>query len=106
MPKAARAGTRNGDGSVAAALEGSPWYVKAVIYLLAWFGFPVAVSVVLLMVVIGYIPSPLTTLDKNMTLHVKDMERVLQMTEVNQRVMRQICRNTSRDAVERVECDR
>lgn len=87
-------------------LDNAPWYVKLVVYLLVWFGFPVAVSGFLLMVVIGYIPSPLTKLDKDMATHVEDMRAMVRLVESNQRVQRQICRNTSTNAAERVECDR
>jgi hypothetical protein len=87
-------------------LQGAPWYVKLVVYMLLWFGFPVAVSAFLLMVVIGYIPSPLTKLDKEMATHVEDMRLAIKLVEGSQRVQRQICRNTSTNAVERVECDR
>ena len=103
MPKKVAQDT--GPGGVPA-LADAPWYVKFVIYILMWFGFPVAISVILLFVFIGYIPSPLTTLDKRMEGHVKDMERALILIEANQRVQRQICRNTSSNAAERVECDR
>jgi len=96
---------QEGPGGMPALAE-APWYVKLVIWLLVWFGFPVAISVVLLFVVIGYIPSPLTTLDKSMSLHIVDMQKALALVESNQRIQRQICRNTSTNAVERSECDR
>lgn len=87
------------------ALADAPWYVKLVIWLLVWFGFPVAVSMFLLMIVVGYIPSPITTLDKNMTAHLADMQKVMTVIESTQRVQRQICRNTSTNLAERVVCD-
>lgn len=99
----------NGNGGVGtpmSMLDSAPWYVKLVVYLLVWFGFPVAMSVFLLMALIGYIPSPLTKLDKEMTTHVEDLRAVIRLVESNARVQRQICRNTSTNAAERVECDR
>lgn len=87
-------------------LDGSPWYVKLVVYGLMWFGFPVIVTGFLLMVFTGFIPSPLTKLDKDMDGHMRDVRDLLKLAEVNQRVQRQICRNTSTNSVERTECDR
>lgn len=97
---------QNGTVGMPAFLDTAPWYVKLVVWLLVWFGFPVAMTIALFMVVIGYIPSPLTSLDKEMTRHVEDMRKVLNAVEANERVYRQICRNTSTNAVERRECDR
>ena len=97
---------QNGTVGMPAFLETAPWYVKLVVWLLVWFGFPVAVSAALFMLITGYIPSPLTSLDKQMAGHVDDMRRVLTAVETNERIYRQICRNTSTNAVERRECDR
>lgn len=102
-----RAPVENGNGGPGMPmLTGAPWYVKLVIWLLVWFGFPVMMSIVLLMVIVGYIPSPLLTLDKNMGKHMQDMDRAIALMETSTRIQRQMCRNTSSNPAERVECDR
>lgn len=86
-------------------LNGAPWYVKLVIWLLVWFGFPVAMCVVFLMLIIGYIPSPITELSNDMRAHRGEMRDVLKYVETSARLQRQMCRNTSTNAVERGQCD-
>lgn len=87
------------------ALDGAPWYVKLVIWLLVWFGFPVFMCVIFLMLIVGYIPSPLTSLQKDMTDHMREMKRVMEYVDASTRISRQICRNTSTNPAERVQCD-
>lgn len=110
-PRAPEPADLNGSGM--GLIAAAPWYVKLVLWLLAWFGFPVGLSVFLLMLIVGYVPSPLTDLKAEMKEHrgemgdqKKDMQQIIQYTKVSERVWRQICRNTSPSVVERVECDR
>jgi hypothetical protein len=58
------------------------------------------------MFIAGYLPSPLTTLAQDMSNHKDEMRKVLQFVETSTRVQRQVCRNTSTNPAERVECDR
>ncbi len=87
-------------------LDGAPWYVKLGIWLLVWFGFPVFMCIFFLMLIVGYIPSPVTATQALMTEHAKDMQRVLSYVDVSTRISRQICRNTSSNPAERLECER
>jgi len=55
---------------------------------------------------VGYVPSPLTSLQNDMRLHQIEMKRVLDYIDASTRINRQICRNTSADNVDKRECDR
>ena len=94
------------DGPATIPLQGAPWYVKLVIWLLVWFGFPVFMCVIFLMLLVGYIPSPLTRLSDDMRDHKEEMRKVLEFVATSTRVNRQMCRNTATNPVERSECDR
>jgi len=87
-------------------LDGAPWYVKLGIWLLVWFGFPVFMCVFFLMLIVGYIPSPMTETKALMADHIRDMQRVMAYVDTSTRISRQICRNTASNPVERGECDR
>ena len=86
-------------------LNGAPWYVKLVIWLLVWFGFPVAMCLVLFAVMLGQIPSPITTTAAEMTAHRSETNELLTLAKSSTRLQRQICRNTSSNMAERVACD-
>jgi hypothetical protein len=90
----------------APALDSAPWYIKLAVWLLMWFGFPTLMCIVFLGLIVGYIPSPLTAVQNKMERHEREMEKVLTYVDTNTRVVRQICRNTSSNPAERVECDR
>lgn len=105
MPKAKAHDPGASGGMAMPALNGAPWYVRLVIWLLVWFGFPVAMCVVLFMVVVGQIPSPITHTAAEMKAHREEMHGLLQFVATNTRLQRQICRNTARDPAERVFCD-
>ena len=106
MPrKRSQAVAENGTNASMPVLNGAPWYVKLVIWLLVWFGFPVFMCVVMLMLIVGYIPSPLTTIQTDMRDHKIEMQKVLAYIALSTRVQRQVCRNTSTNPAERVQCD-
>lgn len=86
-------------------LDGAPVYVKIVIWILMWFGLPVAMVVAFFFVFIGYLPSPLTEVAESMRAHRREMQDVLTYVRAMDRVQRQICRNTSSDAADRVACN-
>lgn len=87
-------------------MDAAPWYVKLGIWLLMWFGFPTLMCIVFLGLIVGYIPSPVTEVKAAMVKHQEEMKSVLDYVNTNTRVVRQICRNTSSNPAERVECDR
>ncbi len=105
MPRLPPAAPRTDHGFSMPVLNGAPWYVKVVIWLLVWFGFPVAMVIVLFMVFLGQLPSPITDTNKRVQEIQKDMATLARYTEVTTRMMRQMCRNTSTHAAERVTCD-
>jgi hypothetical protein len=90
-------------------LNGAPWYVKIVLYVLSYFGFPVVLVLIFLMVFAGYIPSPLTEVHKMVTDHSTDYRRdireVLDYVKASTKVQRQMCRNTASSVAERAACD-
>lgn len=86
-------------------LAGAPWYIKLVVWMLAWFGVPLAGLVIALLMFTGAIPSPLTDVLTEVRNHRGIESTLLLYIEANGRVTRQICRNTAREAAERVACD-
>jgi hypothetical protein len=85
-------------------LDGAPLYVKLVIWLLMWFGLPVVLVIAFFFVFIGYLPSPLLETNESMREHRREMTELLKFVAGQDRVMRQICRNTSTDPADRVGC--
>ena len=86
-------------------LNGAPWSVKVVIWFLVWFGFPVVMTMLLFMVIIGYIPSPMLTTEQSMKEHREEMKLILDYIKIAARVQRQICRNTATSRYESERCN-
>lgn len=85
-------------------LDGAPLYVKLVLWLLMWFGVPTAMLIGFFFIYIGYLPSPLSETNMSMREHRREMSDLLKYVAGQDRVMRQICRNTSTDPADRVSC--
>ena len=86
-------------------LEGAPPYVKLVVWLLMSLGLPSAMVIAFFFVFIGYLPSPLTEVQSSMREHRAEMRGVIAYVETTQRLLRQICRNTSHEAEDRAWCN-
>lgn len=88
-----------------ALLADAPWWVKVFAYMLLYIGFPVAMTVLLFGVVIGYIPSPMLTTDASLKEHREETRKVITLLEGQGKTMRQICRNVSTNKIEQLACD-
>lgn len=83
-------------------INGLPSWVKIVTAV----GFPIAIALILLGVLIGFIPSPLMETQAI----VKDNNKLLQGAEIvsqtSVKILRSICRNGAKSELTILECDR